>query len=212
MELPPIKAELIIKLAESDKTIETKMLAAMQKHVNYRFQLAQPIIISRLKYQVAEWIMDTDEVQSLLDGQLRADFGIPSPSTSVTNIVESITRTVTVVFKPVSKTLTGQVLTVAVQPRSLANVLGLGETIITKKGAKLDWLEWLLVRGDDIIVADYHVEYGPFGRTGEAHMILPGLFRVDPAFSGTSKDNFVTRALDDKVNDMIRIIANAMAK
>ena len=210
VSLPPIKTRLVLDLKESDKDIQLKMMASMQAWLNHKFQLAQPVIISRLKFQVSEWLMATDEIQSLLGGQLMADFGIPSPGASVSNIVESVTRTVTVMFKPLGRTLTGQVLTIAVQPLDFSNVLGIGETIITKKGAKLDWLEWLLMRGDDIIVRDYHVEYGSFGRTGEAHMIKPGLFRVDPAFSGTGKDNFITRAFDDKTDDMIRIIFNAI--
>ena len=212
MKLPPIKTKLVLNLLEPDKAIEMKMLTAMRGDINHRFMLAQPTILSRLKYQVSEWILSSDEMQSLLGGQLMADFGIPSPGASVSNIVEAVTRTVTVMFKPVSKNLTGTVLSIAVQPLSFSNILGLGEHVITRKGDKLDWLEWLLTRGDDIIISDYHVQYGPFGRTGEAHMIKPGLFRVEPAFSGTHKDNFVTRALDDKVDDMIRIIANAMAK
>ena len=211
MKLPPMRARLVLDLQESDKDIQLKMTASMQTWLNHKFQLAQPTIISRLKFQVSEWLMATDEIQSLLGGQLMADFGIPSPGASVANIVESVTRTVTVMFKPLGRTLTGHVLTIAVQPLGFSNVLGIGETIITKKGAKLDWLEWLLMRGDDIIISDYHVEYGPFGRTGEAHMIKPGLFRVEPAFSGTEKDNFITRAFDDKVDDLIRIILNAMS-
>jgi hypothetical protein len=60
----------------------------------------------------------------------------------------------------------------------------------------LHWLDWLLNRGDQIIVVGY--EYNPqtgLGRSKLGNMKTGGSFRVPPEFSGTQENNFVTRAL-----------------
>ena len=61
---------------------------------------------------------------------------------------------------------------------------------------KLDWLNWLLTRGDDIIVGDYSfVERTGSGRSGLGDMVAGGMFRIPPEYSGTGDDNFITRTL-----------------
>jgi hypothetical protein len=88
------------------------------------------------------------------------------------------------------------------QPSSFANLLALpaGHTIY--QDGDLHWLEWLLKRGDSIIVTNY--TYNPssgLGRSGLGNMIPGGAFRVPPQFSGTEDNNFITRALIGPVQE-----------
>ena len=70
---------------------------------------------------------------------------------------------------------------------------------------KLDWLNWLLTRGDDIIVGDYSFIQKPgIGRSGLGAMTAGGVFRIPPEYSGTQDDNFITRTLlSEAVTDQL---------
>jgi hypothetical protein len=73
----------------------------------------------------------------------------------------------------------------------------------------LPWLEWLLLKGNSIIVRNYNVKYGqnPRSRSGDAIMIdSTSSWRVPPEFAGTTRDNWTTRALNRVDKDINRII------
>jgi hypothetical protein len=66
--------------------------------------------------------------------------------------------------------------------------------------------------GDSIVVNNYHVIYSlsqkqaSFSRTGKALMAKRGNFRVDPAFSGTEDNNFITRAMEGIEDEIFDIV------
>ena len=67
-------------------------------------------------------------------------------------------------------------------------------------GNSVDWLNWLLLAGDTIVVADYEVIYKRTrsSRSGRGLMISPEMtkgFRVRPEMSGVEDDNWITRSL-----------------
>mgnify|MGYP003646261604 FL=1 len=68
------------------------------------------------------------------------------------------------------------------------------------QGTPLEWLKWLLLEGDRVIVANYRFEPSNKGtsRTGEGIMIKTrgGGWNVPPQFAGVDNDNFATRALE----------------
>lgn len=69
-------------------------------------------------------------------------------------------------------------------------------------GGKIPWLEWLLTRGTDILIAAYDVVYGSFpdSRSGNAVMMSnTGSFNIPPEFAGTPSDNFLTRAIEESI-------------
>jgi hypothetical protein len=71
---------------------------------------------------------------------------------------------------------------------------------IGKSKELITWLEWLLLKGNQVIFGEYSVQYGnynskAFSRSGEAIMVKTGSFRIPPAWSGTATNNFIVRAL-----------------
>ena len=63
----------------------------------------------------------------------------------------------------------------------------------------MDWLDWLINRGDEIIVSQFGFESaGGKGRSGGGKMKKGGSWRISPQYAGTVDDNFITRALQDK--------------
>ena len=100
-------------------------------------------------------------------------------------------------------------LIINIQPTTFQNLLALGEVHVNYANGDLHWLDWLLTRGDEIIVADYY--YNPatgIGRSRLGNMKQGGFFRVPPQYSGTTTDNFVTRALNgnNQINQITDII------
>lgn len=78
----------------------------------------------------------------------------------------------------------------------------------------IPWLEWLLTRGYEIVVSDYHVIYkqSDASRSGGAFMVQTGSFRIPPQFAGTPDDNFLTRALKDMSSDFVKAVERFVFK
>ena len=85
-----------------------------------------------------------------------------------------------------------------IQPRTYSNLLSLSSAYqVIEDGGSLPWLSWLLLEGDQILIANYGVKYkAGTGRSGRATMQKNATpFRVDPEYSGTIDNNFITKAL-----------------
>ena len=62
-----------------------------------------------------------------------------------------------------------------------------------------------------MIIADFGVEFGDYGRTGQARMVRkPAPYKVNSAFSGTSDNNFITRTIDRVSSQIQEVIRRAL--
>lgn len=88
---------------------------------------------------------------------------------------------------------------------------------ITKPSVEtvIPWLEWLLFRGNEVILATAEVntraEYRRASRTGRAIMVHPVRrpsvgFRIPAEFSGIIENNFLTRALESQEDAVLDIM------
>lgn len=79
------------------------------------------------------------------------------------------------------------------------------------KGGSIPWTEWLLKRGDEIIIHDYHLVFEEReGRTGYAIMGKGGSWKMPAKYSGTENDNFITRTIydsDQYLKALLKILA-----
>jgi len=80
-----------------------------------------------------------------------------------------------------------------------------------EKDEVVEWLEASLLKGDEIIVTNFHVEYlAGRGRSGQAFM-APGLdWRLNQVYRGTKGDNWLTRGL--QTDEFINEIASTVFK
>lgn len=154
-------------------------------------------------------VYNSPEMSALRRGQLSFDLGIPAgedPSVIIAQAVSDSIRIDPPNFRSAGNRINGN-FKIQIQPSSFANLLSSSfGTVVTEKGQALPWLSWLLVEGDAIIIADWHVQYGPYGRSGGARMVPNGMFTIDPQYSGTINDNFVTRALDTIGDDIVKLL------
>jgi hypothetical protein len=187
---------LSIRILESDRQIAALVNRGLASAFNQTIRQNVPALRTRVRSIIAGALYNSHEIASLSGGTLMADFGLTSdPSQS---IVSSIVSSMNITTRPTtssSSTIRGG-FTLTMQPSDYSNILSLPVSQQVIDGGSIPWLEWLLTLGDAVIIANFGVEYGPFGRTGRAHMLESAKpFKVNSSFSGTPNNNFVTRAI-----------------
>lgn len=204
-----------IEIKETNDVVKSKILRALRPEVNHFFKSRSTKIKREIQILTKSLLEISPEMGSLRGGQLQGAFGIPSGTESaiVTNIINTISEAVVVKFVGIS--ISGGKLRggfkIEIQPTDFSNLLGLGGAVVTtKKGASLPWLQWLLTLGDALIIGEYHFESVRGGRSGLGLMFPRGAFRVPPSYSGTSDNNFITRAFVGRDADFANAIENAL--
>lgn len=199
-----------LKIKDSTTKIQKNILTVSEPEIKVLFQNAKPKIESGIKQLVVSSLQASPEIQSLKDGQLRLDFGLVIDPTE--ELIYAIANSVHITFKKFRfyKNSMSNVMTIYIQPSDFNNLLSLAvSNVITERHAVLPWLEWLLTAGNAIVIAGYSVEYGNYkqSRTGGAIMEPGGFFKVDSEFSGTVNDNFISRAIElrsEEINNLIK--------
>ena len=203
-----------INLKDNVKSIERKLAQSISEQLNEKLRISVDKIKRDVKVLVRNLLRISPEIQSLKNGELRGAFGIPKGIDPTLEIIEAIVATVDVEFKLVRGGRGGFSggLVIQIQPKDLSNLLNLPNArVVTKKGTALPWLKWLLTLGDKIIITEFEVEYKDgAGRSGLASMSEGGTFRVNPSFSGTEENNFITRTFRDSDDKISRIIKRYM--
>jgi hypothetical protein len=208
-----------VKLLESVGEIESKVLSSLAIQFNSTMKSNKSKILNEIKALIGPWISMQPEVQSLLVSDptsLVGQFGITiSPSSIVNAIISSIVNTTTISVTPYDKKLKGGGLDINIQPDNFVNLLALPQGHSLYSGGDLHWLDWLINRGDEVIIIGYQYNPGSgLGRSRLGNMIPGKAFRVPPQFSGTQTNNFITRALigpsqDQQISKILQKILSA---
>jgi len=200
---------LVDSIAKIEKDIKTALIADLNTHLDKRKNVA----VDRLKQVCKSWILSQPEIKSLdsasVPFSLHSLFGLQRGSEAqiVDTIANAVANSIQVKFSKIDKNFKGGI-TFSIQPADFQNLLGLPEGhVITKKGTDLHWLNWLLERGDSVIITGYQYEASNRGRSGSGAMVQGGSFRVPPSYSGTTTNNFVTRAFTNKQKEIERILS-----
>ena len=208
---------LSIKLLESDNDIITKINKSIARRFNVLIKRRAKIVQNDIKRLIPSWISEQPEVISLnsdgTDGSLNAQFGLrPGQSAIViADIINAISESIFVHITPVSPVNLSGGISFSIQPTDFKNLISLSSGIVaTEKLQQLHWLDWLLTEGDRVIIAGY--EYVPSDgvRSGGGTMKLGRSFRVEPSFSGTVDDNFVTRAFAGRDKQLANLLSKLL--
>jgi hypothetical protein len=199
-----------LKLLESNGAIQKMIKREMAKRLNKSFVGE---FAGKLQQQIStaatEWLMESPELIAVAYGPLKGDFGIPKgkSTTEANAIIDAVLRTIHVEIIPFDNRLRGG-LVIRIQPADFQNIFARIHPVVTEKGEPVDWIRWLLERGDDIVVAKYHVVPDSSGRSrsGDALMSQGGMFRVRPEYSGTLDDNAITRVFKGKGPELAKMI------
>lgn len=202
-----------LDILESDQDIQNSILTAIKTHLDKSFSKARLAVADKVKKAVKSAIESEPEYQSLISGKLKYELGIPD-STLITNIVSIWVNNIVVENQPIK--ISGDEIvggfTINMIKSDYSDVLSSAGAQITDSntGSKIPWLDWLLLRGGEILVSNYEVKFGanPRSRSGNAIMISSKKdWRMPPEFAGTAEDNWVYRAiskLDSNIPNIIR--------
>ena len=197
-------ANINIKILESDDTIRKQINNALSEQVNKRLTKSVSRIKSAIGPVIRGALARSPEITSLKGGILQAEFGLETDPTS--QILSAIVGSLNIRVQRVNKNLDGG-FTLEMQPADFSNLLSLSAAEQPIKGGSIPWLSWLLTAGDSILIANFGVELGTHGRTGRARMssnFAP--YKVHSSFSGTSDNNFITRAIEGVMPQIQEII------
>jgi hypothetical protein len=177
------------------KYIEREIISQMYDRLKSGMSYIQAIVSQKIWAQ----FQSSFEVHNLIDGDLRYDLGLTQ--NEAVNVVERIAQILSEDIQvAVKREPYGATMTVSFVKYPYLEILNIPEaTFTSKSGHEIEWLLWLLEKGNDILVQDYHVQYqqSSKSRSGGAFMFRSGIFRIPPQFAGTLYDNFITRAFTD---------------
>jgi len=177
-------------------------------------------ITDKIRTTVREGLVATPEYQSVVQGKLRAELGIPNSDARIVSIVDTWVNNIIVKVKTSKNPFLS--IEIGMIQDDYGDVLSLPAaqyTYSSKRGSgTIPWLKWLLLEGDKRIVTKYEFSNNPRGsRTGRGIMIskAKGSWQVPPQFSGTAVDNFATRSLDGiehKIDKIVEAIIKGRLK
>jgi hypothetical protein len=213
----PSKLHFSIELLESDAVIIKKILQGLAEEFNNRVQSKIQSIANQVRTIIIPFLQQTDTYFSLVSGELAAQFGLPTTTrkTMVDAIIQKISDNIEVEYKPV-RVIAGKFsggLEFRILVANFSDILNMTEAFVTiEDGSSLPWLEWLLIKGNRLIIAEHKIHLiGGKGRSGMAIMVKNNAssWRVPSTYSGVMGDNWLTRALtinQDQFMDQIKTI------
>jgi hypothetical protein len=192
-----------LSIVETNRQIEGMINRSISESINKKLKSNSKRVINKIKSMIPTWIQEQKEIMSLISdgvpGSLNAQFGlVPGQSiTAAAAIINAISESIVVDIPSIKSDLKGQIL-FKIQPEDFNNLLNLSEGYVQTLSRNLHWLDWLLTMGGTAIVTGYEYQPSNDGRSGGGTMVSGNVWRVPSAYSGTTDNNFVTRALSNR--------------
>jgi len=216
VNMPDANSIVVIKLLETNRVIENRIMKALGQEIILKGRRVKDRIEVRLREIVKERIADSPTWKSIVSGDLRGILGVPL-TTDLDAILNKLSSEVFIsITGSPGTTATGVKIEIFGISGDYAEILSLPQSqfVSTPSRETVPWLEWLLTRGDSIIISDYFVKTAlnrteiKGSRTGMAIMrkstalTLPQSsnnrsgFAVPTFHAGNLDSNFITRALE----------------
>lgn len=204
---------LSIKLVESDSQIRKQILDSIQDYLKPKLIQAINAVSRQLPNMVSQAIMSQPEYNSLINGALKFELGVPDAASRISSMIDIWSSGLRVNYGALKQGGNGLSASFSVDmiKDDYADILSSDLAIVTDdiSGVTIPWLEWLLLAGGNILVKNYRVQFGPNqrSRTGYAIMVEADQnWRIPSEFAGTKTNNWITRALEpieDQIIDLM---------
>ena len=206
-----------LKLLDSESQVSKAILSALKEYVDEILKNIDKIIIPNIKNIISKALKSEPEYSSLKNGKLRYEMGIEDTS-SVDTVIQKLVDTLAITNNgtKISRSfLSSSFSLTMMKSDDLGGVISDQDAFVIDRtrGYELPWLQWLLLRGNDIIVQNYSVKIGasPASRTGNAIMVESNKnWRVPPEFVGTQTNNWTTRAIGAAENEILQALQSAI--
>lgn len=209
----------IASLKITDKSVFAKAAEDyINKNAKFKSGKTSAEVQASISALIHKALMDSDTVKELLSGKLRHDFGLYGNlvETTMSSIITYISSNINLdVEKSTGKNASK--INIKLMPGDFSKIISTSGGSFKSSGGKVDWLEWLLTRGTQVVVADFWLFTHARGttRSGGSEVMVKiskkkrDPFRVDPQHAGTVDDNFITRALETVYDDIAKIVAES---
>ncbi len=196
-------------IKQTDQEIIKRILKVFCSQINDRMSLRLDVIKKEITDLFPLVLKYTPTYNALVYGRLGDELGLPAGEAQkrVDSIIELICKSIEIEFKPFrpyGSSIRGGLFIRIIKKDFKDIVKDKNAIVTTQKGVDLNWLEWLLERGNSFIVIGYSYKNLPGknkGRSGDGLMIKRkngnNNWRIPPEFSGTVDNNWVTRSIDD---------------
>jgi hypothetical protein len=206
--------KLSLDLTDSTDVIVQQILENLKKEINNTFNKAIPKITDNIKDIIKQALISEPEYSSLKAGTLRAEFGIEFPE-NIDRVIDALVSTLEVQkseIRILRNGLSGGFSLTMIKKDDISGVIYTDiASVIDNKGYVLPWLEWLLLKGNEVLVKNYSVNYtsSSRSRSGMALMVKSDRgWRVPPNFTGSENNNWITRAVKKSESQIISAIKN----
>lgn len=191
--------DISLKL-EPTKEIHRKILEAVADQFTSLLTKKKDTLNRLLHNSILDAIRKSPEYLDLASGeQLYRELGVPDIISRLERILLEWVQSFDVRIENIKRqgnTYRGGLKIVMMNDGWASLTLDNDAIFVTEKGDSLNWLRWLLIEGDKVIVRDYEIGIGR-GRTGYNIMIqnVSSQWRVPPQYAGTTTNNFITRSI-----------------
>lgn len=186
------------------------VLKDWNSHLTIIFKKGVAASLSAVKEIVRQAILTSPEYVAICPGgELHHQLGIPDIKSRMDTIIEVILSNINLnVISPTvsNTTITGKV-EINILKSDYSDILNLAQATLFSEGSNLNWLSWLLLKGDSPIILGYHYypKYSKNSRTGFGIMEPTGAWEIPEEYSGTANNNWLTRATN-KIGEKIPLI------
>lgn len=206
-----------LTLLEKETEIQNKILKALLPDIKNYLNKVSFKMRKRLSIAVSQAITQSPEYDSILNGQLKYEFGIPNSGSKLTSLIDIWSNNIKINL--VSPQIVGNKIKASLSAAMIridfSDVIytDYAEVFDNERGYSLPWLRWLLLEGSAILVKKYDVVFGanPRSRTGFAIM-QPSQrsWKVPPQFSGTESNNWITRSIENSKNAIYKAVEDSL--
>lgn len=211
-----------IKLISKIDTINENVLTISATRLNKALVASRPNIKRKISQTFFLLSQHDPVLNRLAGGDLAGHFGFkhgtgPQIVSDIISVIGANIKYETRVIRRRGKRLVGGA-SIYVLSEDFADILSLpAAKVVTEEGTVLPWLDWMLLRGDSILITGYDISFSiGKGRSGQAVMVPGQLWKVPGDVAGTPQDNFLTRLMNkigsELVNHATRIIEDEVAR
>lgn len=201
--------QINFNFTDFDRKLTRKLAAEWNARYAYNIERMQ----GEVQQIIAKYLKQTTTFRSLENGRLAGEFGLEEStrSSKLDTIVDRISKLVEIRRKVLTRrdwrylllknTIIDAAVTINIIPSNMSWVSDIEEGFFeTEKGEIINWLEWLLLEGEEPQVFNFVFVKGftEYSRSGKGIMVRSRRdWAVPPAFSGVEGDNWITRTLED---------------
>ncbi len=189
----------------------------------------QPVFLAECKRLIQEGLVNSSVYKSLLDGQLRKEFGLGEKDGSgveskraLDEIVEAIQKSIKVEAIPsAGENLGGMKIGLFLE--DFSDALGANGAKYISRSKKngeteIPWLRWLLLEGDLVLLYGLMDQAPKFSRTDSYIMVVVKdggkltPWRVPPEFAGSANSNWLTEVATTIAPQLAKVIEIEITK